>query len=524
MAATRFSRLTVTMFSRILARMNGDTAYAIGAAKADRQILADESLSGLSPWTLAQLPPAPNPHGVGWLSAVGPGVIVLGVSIGSGEFLLGPAVFVRHGLTLLWAVTAAVLLQTIFNTEVMRYTLATGEPVCTGFMRSRPTSTVWAWFYAGLYFAQIGWPVWAGTASGAIFFLLTQRMPSPNDSESIFAIAVVTFLGCVAILSLGRRIVRTLEVLNWVLVTTTLAALLVLAVAFVPRDVWIGSASGLVGFDVATGSFEFLPAGADLVLISGLVAFAGSGGVTNLTLSNWARDRGYGMAGHAGFIAGLTSTRESVAESGFMFKASESAMREWRRWWRIVAADQWGVFCAGAILGMVLPAVLYVTFIPRGNNIEGLGISAALASAISGKAGFGLGSAIAFLAAWILFKTQLDNLDGLVRATTDILWSGSARIRRWRGGDIQRLYYCVLIAMVCWGLIALRLAQPTVLLRLSANIAGIVFVVTPLHLLYVNTRLLPAHVRPPLWRRAALIGMSMFYAVFSTLSLLSLLR
>ena len=36
------------------------------------------------------------------MTAVGPGVIVLGASIGGGEFVLGPTVFVRHGLTLLW--------------------------------------------------------------------------------------------------------------------------------------------------------------------------------------------------------------------------------------------------------------------------------------------------------------------------------------------------------------------------------------------------------------------------------------
>ena len=34
------------------------------------------------------------PRGIQWLGVVGPGVIVLGLSIGSGEFLLGPAVFV----------------------------------------------------------------------------------------------------------------------------------------------------------------------------------------------------------------------------------------------------------------------------------------------------------------------------------------------------------------------------------------------------------------------------------------------
>jgi hypothetical protein len=86
----------------------------------------------------ADLPAAPAPKGLGWLAAVGPGVIVLGVSIGSGEFLLGPAAFVRYGLSVLWVTTVAVFLQTVFNTEVMRYTLATGEPVFTGFMRTRP--------------------------------------------------------------------------------------------------------------------------------------------------------------------------------------------------------------------------------------------------------------------------------------------------------------------------------------------------------------------------------------------------
>ena len=100
-----------------------------------------EARSGLDPWTPADLPVPPTPRGFEWLKAVGPGIIVLGVSIGSGEFLLGPAAFVRHGLSLLWVVGVAVLLQTVFNTELMRYTLATGEPVFTGFMRTRPSST-----------------------------------------------------------------------------------------------------------------------------------------------------------------------------------------------------------------------------------------------------------------------------------------------------------------------------------------------------------------------------------------------
>jgi hypothetical protein len=73
-----------------------------------------------------------------------------------------------------------------------------------------------------------------------------------------------------------------------------------------------------------------------------------------------------------------------------------------------------------------------------------------------------------------------------------------------------------------WGLIALRRAQPIILLQIGANVAGFVFIVSSLHLLYINTRLLPAELRPPLWRRAALIAMALFYSTFFLLFVLSL--
>src|SRR5262245_39387510 len=176
-----------------------------------RASIAPESRSGLDPWVAAELPAPPKPKGLEWISIVGPGIIVLVVSIGSGEFLLGPAVFVRHGLSLLWVTLIAVIFQTIFNLELMRYTLATGEPVFTGFMRTRPSSTLWAWLYAVLYFLQVGWPAWAGTAAGAIFFLYEKRMATAADAGIVYLIGVATFLACVSILMIGSRIERTLE-------------------------------------------------------------------------------------------------------------------------------------------------------------------------------------------------------------------------------------------------------------------------------------------------------------------------
>jgi hypothetical protein len=487
-------------------------------------MIAPESKSGLEPWKQAELPEPPRPRGLQWMGVVGPGVIVLGASIGSGEYLLGPANFVRYGLTLLWVTGVAVLLQTNFNTELMRYTMATGEPANTGFMRMRPHSTFWAVIYTLLYFFQVGWPGWAGAASGAFFFLATKRLAGPDDATVVYLIGVGTFLVCVAILLFGRRIERTLEILNWILVIAIIGSFLVLALIFVAPATWVAAATGFFGFAPSTGRFMFLPQGADYFLIGAFAGFCGAGGVINITLSNWARDKGYGMGGVAGYIpAAVGGKKVNLAHSGFTFSPDEKSMERWRGWWRVVKVDQWIIYFFGALAGMALPAVLYVTFLEPGSDIRGYGIAAALASAMAERLPLA-GGVVAFLGAWILFKTQLDVLEGMVRGVTDILWTGSKRIRNWRGGDVRAIYYTLLGVLVVWGMIALKLVQPIMLIQISANVAGLTFVIAGLQLLYVNTRMLPEHVRPGIWPRVGLVGLVVFYGVFSFLSIRALVR
>jgi hypothetical protein len=173
---------------------------------------------------------------------------------------------------------------------------------------------------------------------------------------------------------------------------------------------------------------------------------------------------------------------------------------------------------------MALPAILYTSALPPSTDVRGLGLAAALARALAERGGTVVSVMVALISVWILFKTQLDILEGLVRSVTDILWSGSGRVRAWRGGDVRAVYYSVLAMLVVWGLIAMRIAQPIVLLQLGANVAGAIFVIAAPHLLYINTRLLPPHLRPPMWRRIALVVMTVFYGFFVALSFGSLLR
>ncbi|HEX9760498.1 MAG TPA: Nramp family divalent metal transporter, partial [Candidatus Acidoferrales bacterium] len=278
---------------------------------------------------------------------------------------------------------------------------------------------------------------------------------------------------------------------------------------------FLGAGLGFFGFDLAAGRFRFFPEGADWFLIGAFAAYSGAGGVINLMLSNWARDKGFGMGQVTGYIpAAVGGKKVKLAHTGSVFAVTPDNMGRWRQWWRIISLDQWGVFFIGALLGMALPAILYTSFLPAGTDIRGLAIAAELAEAMLTRGGMAVGFVVALMGVWVLLKTQLDILDGMVRAITDILWTGSARVRAWRGGDVRWVYYSLLGLAVVWGVMALRLTQPIVLLQLGANTAGLVLVISGLHILYVNTRLLPPELRPPMWRRIALVGMVVFYGFF----------
>ncbi len=115
------------------------------------------------------------------------------------------------------------------------------------------------------------------------------------------------------VLLLGKRIARTLEMLNWVMVVCILGGFLVLALIYVPLETWASAVVGFFGFNPAQGGFTFIPDNVDILLLGALVGYSGGGGVLNLTLSNWARDKGYGMGSRVGHIAGVLGGEKSAA-------------------------------------------------------------------------------------------------------------------------------------------------------------------------------------------------------------------
>jgi hypothetical protein len=466
----------------------------------------------LPPWGVAPLPvpPAFTPRNI--LRAVGPGVIGLGVALGSGEWLLGPSVVVTYGAALLWITTVAVLLQVLLNLEMARYTLYTGEPIMTGYMRTWPGPAFWGWTYAVLSFLQYGWPGWALASATATAALILGRMPTVADAPSVIAIGYTTFAACFAIALSGRKIERTIERAMWIMVVSIVAYLLVIDLTMVSAANWSQVASGLT-------RFGRVPAGADWVLLGAFAAYSGLGGVGNAFITNWMRDKGLGMGQTVGYIPGAAGERVRLSPHGNVFVTDAAALVSWRGWWKLVSVDQWAVFGLGSLTGMALTALLTLQFVPAGSTIGGWAVAGMQAEGIAAAHGNVFWYLTLVCGLWILFSTQLGIVDGLPRATTDILWSASARVRRWRGGDVRAVYYAVLAVFAVWGCVALNLAQPVTLIILGANIAGFTFVLISLHTIVVNRRFLPAVLRPPVWREACLVLMAVFYGFFVVLAL-----
>jgi hypothetical protein len=109
----------------------------------------------------------PNPLPL-W-KLLGPGVIMVGIGMAAGEFIIWPYVTLVGGLGLLWLALIAMLSQVFINMEIERYTLATGETAVTGFSRLwKPWGIVFC--LAALF--QYAWPGWATSASTSLTFLL----------------------------------------------------------------------------------------------------------------------------------------------------------------------------------------------------------------------------------------------------------------------------------------------------------------------------------------------------------------
>ena len=449
------------------------------------------------------------------MAVLGPAVIALGGTIGGGEWLVGPSLFVQWGLALLWITTISSLLQVYLNLEMCRYTLYTGEPITVGFMRLAPGQAFWGILFSVVGFLERALPGWAlGTATALAAFQLG-RVPGAPDKGTVIVWGYIVFASCCLISCMGKTIERTLEWANWIMMIVVLGGLFLLDVYIVPASVWW---EGITGFF----SFGFIPKGVDMLLLGALVGYSAYGGFGNNAISNWYRDKGYGMGGKVGYIPAAIGGKEvHVSHVGKIAPQTEENLNRFKGWWKLLNIDQWFVFYGGAMMGMFLPGILYVGTLPRGQKLPAWGIAASTASGLIQQMGnFGWFLAL-FFGFWILYSTAISNVDLVVRQTTDMLWSSVEGVRRWAKADIRKVYYTLLVVFFVWGIAFVNITLPIIIFAISANIANFTMALSAILTIRVQKKFLPKEYRGGTFRVVMLSLNLLFFGFFFCVFILS---
>ena len=86
------------------------------------------------------------------LAALGPGVIFMALAQGSGELIWWPYIIAKYGLSFLFLLLPACLLQFPVTYEIGRYTVLTGESIFQGFIRLNRYFAFFLWILMTLSF------------------------------------------------------------------------------------------------------------------------------------------------------------------------------------------------------------------------------------------------------------------------------------------------------------------------------------------------------------------------------------
>ncbi|HEX2044666.1 MAG TPA: Nramp family divalent metal transporter [Gaiellaceae bacterium] len=441
---------------------------------------------------------------------IGPSLVALGLSIGSGEWLLAPLAIGTEGwVGVGFVALLSILLQALYNMEIGRYVLATGEVPSMGFGRIPPGAYVGTILAVLLFYLAFITGGWAAGAGDGLFTLLTGDVPAEGDRTESRLLAVLLIAVVFAITLVGRKISRTLELVNWVLVVGILILMLIIDILVVG---WSDLGDGLEGlFRPALP-----PAGTDAADIGAVAGFAAMASGLNYVFMNYYRDKGYGMGSRTGFIPALLGgEKREVAAVGTTFRETPENAALWKRWWGFLKAEMWLVFVPGALLGILLPGILISHLAQETGTApsrETMPTYAAeqLRATGEGDFFFYLALVIGFL---VLFTTQIVVFEMLVRNFVDAVYGSSDRFRQALGGDPRKFYYPFMILLAIVISIIIFQALPTSLVSWAANMSNLAALVMPLLLMYLISRL-PRPAKAQWWSYLILIVVMVYFGYF----------
>lgn len=323
---------------------------------------------------------------------IGPGLVMGAAAVGGGEWLTGPFVAARYGGALLWLATLSILGQVLYNIEISRYTLYTGEPIFTGKFRTLPGPTFWLVIYLLMDLGSF-LPYLSANAASPLVAMFLGRIPDQYEDWLLLQIAACgILLLSLSPLLVGGKVYNSMKYVMSFKLLIVLGFLMFLAVGYSTWDTWKEICYGFVRFGTLPFEGETpesppqllnplyawwqgmtLPA-MDLSmigLVTAMAAIAGNGGLTNTPVSNYTRDQGWGMGKEVGAISSIVGGQSiQLSHVGKVFKVTTDSLKRWAGWLRHVQREQLFVWMPACFLGLALPSMLSIQFLPRGVVLE----------------------------------------------------------------------------------------------------------------------------------------------------------
>lgn len=506
------------------------------------------SPNGLPPWDIAELP-EPKPLGLrNWASFIGPGIVMMGIQIGGGEWLLGPSITAKYGGGLMWLATIAIIAQVFYNIECGRYALYCGEPVFTGFMRCAPGPGFWICVMLVMNAASLI-PGLSSHGATMIAALYLDRPPTLEDKWLIDPLAYGCLFAVALPVLIGGKVYNMLQAVMTAKVVIVLGFCLIMGVTCVSYQSWWNVFSGFakfgnvpvksaegkeivvnaIGHRLETGEWPVVSV-ASIVMLGAFAGYAGGGGLSNSTYSNFVRDKGWGMGMQVGAIPSAVSGRNvSLSHVGKVFELTTDNLRRWKGWWKYILTDQVLVWAPGCFMGMALPALLSMQFaqystIPEDTKVaqaiitsDGIRNAAVFFSPTVAKV---LWIIALFTGMMVMLPSQMAIVDDFSRRWTDAIWTANTRVRHtMEPHQVKWIYYSILGMYVLWSFVCAFLFRtaPRLMTDIIANLNNVALGLTSFQLLWVNHTLLPKVLRPRWYHTSGVVLCGVFYLGLSVL-------
>ena len=452
------------------------------------------------------LPPMPYrdmPEPLPLSKVLGPSVILAGLGVGSGEYIIWPFMTATVGTGFLWAAMLSVTVQYFLNMEIERYTLATGETAISGFVRFwKP----WGVLFCLFTILPNMWPGWATSGVTILTFLI--------GGGDVPLITIGILVGSGIALTTSPFVYQTLERAQFFKVGLTLVFLAVAIVAAISPSAWADLPQAITSFGRLPDS-NVIPIS---LILSGLV-FAGAGGVNNLAQSNWIRDKGFGMGVYIPrIVSPITGEDTAAPATGSMMRQDAENLRRFRGWWVVSNKEQLVSFWFICVFSItVFSTLAYSTVF--GQNISSgqanLAFIKAEGEALKRIVAPWFGTFFWVFGALSMILVALGTVDYISRIVADVLKTVYLQqSQRWTE---SRIYF-----LVAWGTIAAGsvillsgVNQPLLLLVIAACLNGMVMFVYSILLIQLNRRGLPPALRVGGFRLGMLIFATVFYGFFA---------